>query len=642
MGAALAAMLAVVPLAAQQPPAANDAPAVATEFRPGWSILPDSTQGIVAVDDLPELLERWTRTSLAELQHDEAMRPFLETQREAIERELADAGLQAGLRFADLRDSVSGELVLAWMRFDDRQRPYSIAMLADTRGREAQRDAMLAKVDRALRQRDAAVTSVQLRGEQATLYTMPKRRGQLVVERLLVATPDGRVIITDRPETMEMLIAAAREGIEDGLAEAADYRGVFGELQNPPGDGSAGPPPALRWFARPIGMAMIARDAAGVDRGRQVDVLRLLRNQGFDAIQSAGGQIQIATDNYDLLHRAFVLAPPTAPGPERYTKAARMLQFPNGPMGDPPGWALPTAATFFQAHWRMEEAFWAAETLVDEAFGEKIFRKVIEDIRKDEEGPQIDLANDIAANFDDNLLILTDNRIDEGRTSERALGAIRLKDPAVVAQAINRAMEGDPDVYEFPYEQHLIWEIRPGEAQAPGFEVDAFADFGFEEPEPPAAGAANPLLEKWALTVYGDYLFFSSHAELLVEIIEHERSGGPTIAAAPEFQRVREVILAEGGETRAMERIVRSDLAWRVKYELLRQEKFMESDSMLATLLRRARDRAETAEPSEPLELDTSQLPPFAEISHHLQPGGGFTRTEENGWSMTHFLLRKP
>lgn len=643
MGIVLATMLAPLPLAAQQPAAAGDAPAVAGEFRPGWSILPDATQGMVAVDNLPQLLERWTRTSLAELQHDEAMRPFLESQREAIEEKLADAGLRAGLRFEDLRDAVSGELVLAWIRFDDdRRRPYSVAMLADTRQRDAQRDAMLEKIDAELRRRDATASTVELHGEPVTLYTLPQKRGQLTVERLLVVTVDGRVIISDRPETMETLIVASREGTTGGLAEAADYRDVFSQLQNPEADPSAEPEPVLRWFARPIGMAMIARDAAGVDRGRQIDVLKLLRNQGFDAIKSAGGQIHVATEDYDLLHRSFILAPPTSSGPERYTEAARMLQFPNAPMADPPGWTLPTAATFFQAHWKMEDAFWAAETLVDEAFGEKIFRKVIQDIRDDEEGPQIDLANDVIANFDDNLLVLTDNRIEDGQTSERALGAIRLRDSAVVAKAINGAMEGDPDVYQVPYDEHLIWEIRPGEADPPGFEVDGFPDFGFDEPEPTEANEPEPLLEKWALTVYGDYLFFASHAELLVEIIEHEQQGGPTIAAAPEFQRVRDVIATLGGESRAMERIVRTDLAWRVKYELLRQEKFLESDSMLATLLRRARDRAETAEPGEPLKIQTGQLPPFAQIRHHLQPGGGFTRTEENGWSATHFLLRKP
>src|SRR5690606_31266006 len=155
-------------------------------------------------------------------------------------------------------------------------------------------------------------------------------------------------------------------------------------------------------------------------------------------------------------------------------------------------------------------------------------RKVIEDIREDTEGPQIDLANDVIANFDNNLIILTDNRMVDDKSSERVLGAIRLKNMKVVAAAINDAMSGDPDVYKFPYENHLIWEIRPSQGVEAEFDIEGFEDFGFEPQDAAPAKKSDPLLERWALTVYGDHLIFSSHADLLVEIIEHQRTGGPT------------------------------------------------------------------------------------------------------------------
>ncbi len=656
--AACFAVASLLPVAAAQDAAAQqNAEAVAAAdsdagYRPSVSLLPNSTQGMVAIDNLPQFLERWTETSLAELQEEESLKPFLESQREAIEKRL-DSGLHSGIRLSDLKEAVSGELVLAWMRYDAPRRPYAIAMLADTRGRQAEREALLQKVDEELRGREAKVSTIEIAGQQATLYTLPQQRGQLIVERLVVATVDERLMLSDRPETLQALIAGIDQGVADSLVAAADYEGVFSALkaaqktletaetpeavETPEAAGGA----SLRWFARPLGMATIVRDAAGVDRGRQVDVIKLLRNQGFDAVQSAGGELQLATAEYDLLHRAFVFAPPTAQGPERYELAARVLQFPNGEMADPPGWVLPTAASFFQAHWKMEEAFWAVETLVDEAFGEKIFRKVIEDIREDTEGPQIDIAKDVVANFDDNLIILTDNRVEEGKTSERVLGAIRINETPVVAAAINDAMSGDPDVYKYAYEPHLIWEIRPSQGDVAEFDIEGFEDFGFETETPAAKEKTDPLLERWALTVYGNHLIFSSHADLLVEIIEHERTGGATIAAAPEFQRVLEAIRAEGGESRAMERVVRTDLTWRIKYELIRQGKFLESDSLLATLLRRAKEETETNREVEPIQVDVSQLPPFEVIRRHLQPGGGFVKTEELGWSTTHFLLRK-
>ena len=67
--------------------AARDDVALAdpAEFLPAVSLLPQTTQGFVEFQDIPELLDRWEQTSLASLQHDPAMQPFINSQRDAIE-----------------------------------------------------------------------------------------------------------------------------------------------------------------------------------------------------------------------------------------------------------------------------------------------------------------------------------------------------------------------------------------------------------------------------------------------------------------------------------------------------------------------------------------------------------------------------
>ncbi len=57
----------------------------------------------------------------------------------------------------------------------------------------------------------------------------------------------------------------------------------------------------------------------------------------------------------------------------------------------------------------MEDAFWASETLINEAFGDEIFRPMIDGIKEDEEGPQIDVEKDFFPNLDDQLILITDN-----------------------------------------------------------------------------------------------------------------------------------------------------------------------------------------------------------------------------------------
>ncbi len=630
---------------AEAQPATEAAATSVAEFAPAVSFLPTSTQGFLEFENLPALAERWQQTSLADLQHDPAMQEFLETQREVIAEKLMELGVRAGINWTDLRAAISVEVVLDWMRYEAPTRPFSVALLADTRGRQSQREALLEKIDTSLRARGAKVSRSTIRGESATIYNLPQKKGQLGVERLGVATVAQRVIISDRVETLAGMISAAMDGRPEGLISLPAYQQVFAHpsMLERATDQAGQELPRVRWFARPIEMGKILRELANVDRGNQVDILKLLSDQGFDVLQSAGGSVYLATEFYDLVHRGFLFAPPTVPGPERYEKAARTLQFPNSEMSSIPAWVLPTAASYLQVNWRTKEAFWAVESLIDAAFDSEVFRPTLEGLKVDE---NLDIPGDIISNLRDGLIIITDNVTINGLPRERVAGAFPLSDPTTVATVVNRTLENDPDIFKLDYPHNVIWEVRPSETEDIDFDVEDFG-FGFEEAPAPAANLkSEPLMERWGITVFDGYLMFASHAEMLVELVEHKRSGQGSFADQPAFERVRTAIVREGGEERAMERIVRTDMAWRIKYELVRKRMFLESDSLLASLIRRLIERAEQAETeipdAQPPKIDTSKLPPFQDIQQHVQPGGGFMKTTDSGWIINQFLLRKP
>lgn len=626
--------------------AQEEADAADAGYRSSVSLLSDAVQGMVAVENVPRLRETWQKTSLSQMQHDPKLREFIELNQSQFEAHAARIGLQTGLQLKDLLEAVSGEFVIAWLRFDAPKRPFSVAVLADTRGRDNQRNSLLKKMDDALRKRGATSATAALPGNgEMLVYTLPQKRGQLLVERAVVATIAGRLIITDRPETTTALVGALGEPQPGGLEQAKDFSQTFTHIASAhqQGEPVSADAPTIRWFARPIGMGMIARELAEVDRGRQVDILKLLQNQGFDAVKSIGGKFYFATEHYDVFHRGYVYAPPTVATAERYKLAARVLQFPNQEMPAPPSWVLPTAATFLQISWKMREAFWATESLVDEAFGSNVFRPALDGIREDKNGTQIDIENDIVANFTEDFYVMTENLVSEQGIQERAVSAIRIKNPARVAEVLDRAFSTDKDAERYDYPDHTIWEVRPSEDAAKDFEIDD-GDFGFEletdvaeEDEP----ANQPLLDRSAFTVIDDYLMFSSHPELLVAVVEQSRQATPGLGEVDDYRRVIEAIEREGGQSRAFQRIIRNNLSWRAKYQLLQQGKFAESDSLLATVLRRIRERSETAQNREELKLDMSKLPPFEMVEKYLQPAGGYVSTTEDGWSIASFLLRK-
>jgi hypothetical protein len=634
------------PAGAQDEPERTE-PALTAEgdFAPAVQLLPDGTQGFLELQDLPALTERWRRTSLADLQHDEAMRDFIESQRELIESKLSELGVQAGISIADLQGAISGEFVVAWMRYEAPERPFAVALFADTRQRAAERAALLKKVDSSLRARGASVSGMNMRGYQATIYKLPQKKGQLGVEQLGVVEVDGRVMLSDRIDTLAGLVSAAIDGRGDGLVQIEEYRQVFEheslqvEEQEPDGQTI----PFARWFARPIELGMILRELAGVDRGNEIDVLQLLSDEGFDVLRSVGGHVYLATQHYDLLHRGFMFAPPTAEGPERYTRAARMLQFPNSQFGELPGWVLPSAASVFQANWKLEEAFWAMQTLVDSAFGGSVFQEMLDGIQA-EYG--IDLGEEVIGRFGESLIVMTDNTIDGEATQERVVSAIPVREQAEVLRVLTELFKGDPNFEQIDYPHHPVWEVREAEVEDVEFNVEFGGDFGGDDLALQGQQKNKPLLESWGITVFDGHLMFSSHVEALVDLIEHQRSGEGTFADQPAFQRVRDAIAREGGEERAMERVIRTDLAWRIKYGLVREGRFLESDSLLASIINRLLERAERAEPQPGAppkpKVDFSKLPPFAEVRDYMQPGGGFFQTTAEGWQITQFLLRKP
>ncbi len=187
-----------------------------------------------------------------------------------------------------------------------------------------------------------------------------------------------------------------------------------------------------------------------------------------------------------------------------------------------------------------------------------------------------------------------------------------------------------------------IWRVQRGESdddfQAELIELGLGPEEG-EDDDPP------PLLDHWAIAMVDKgpgstdpYLLFSSHPDLLVSVATRIRKGANDgLANVDAVKRVREAQQDLGAKQVSFDRVARLKLSLRVKYELLRQGKLRDSDSVMASLIRRIVEEDEGGEP-DPLNAKT--LPPINEIEHHLPDGGGFFETTADGWLINGFFLR--
>ncbi len=638
----------------------QDGPAdgAADDYIPALSLVPDTAAGVARIPHVPVFCEAWKTTTLGSLLEDAAMKPFVDFQRERSQQQATTLGVNVGVRPRDIYEVASGEVVVAWLPFSDPRRPYALALIADIRGNQNATGKVIDQVDRDLRAGGATVKVKKFGDESISIYTLPTVPGQIKIDEVAITFNADRLIAADRESVVtSMLESVAGTDETPKLIDSADYQtlqeqiGLSDDAAAASGSAAAGEaataPPAIRWFARPLAMGRIIKEAANIDRGRQVDVLKLLERQGFDAITAVGGQLTIGQGDFDLLHKGFVLAPPIPGEPDRYRLAARMLRPLNVASPPVPTWVSPAIASFTRLSWDLSDAFWHVESLVNDAFGEEIFRDILDGIRDDEDGPRIDIAEEVIPNLGDHVLILTDNLMPVEPRSERMLVAIEIRDVEALRAAVRQAMEVEPDalILPAPVDGVEVYRVLRTD-DIDDFEAELFNDLGlgdnFEADAPP------PLLNQWAIAVIaadevagaegkaGGYLMFSSHPELLLETIERFGKPVDSLGELPEIEQVRAQLRSVGGDEQFFVRMARSHLTFRAKYSLIREGRLRDSDSILATLFRRIFINKNGDAPP----LGTDKLPPFEEVQKYFRPAGGISHATDLGFTLDGFLLK--
>ena len=621
--------------------------AATEKYKLAIELLPDTVAGLVRIPNLPRFCEAWENTSLGKLLEDEAMQPFIEVQRQRAKNYLEAFDNKVGIRPEDLYNVASGELVISWLPFpNDKRRPFALCVIADVRGRAKEADAAIEKLDKDLQAANWIRKDTEHLGQTIRVYSTEPKPGQLKVEQIVITLDETRLIAADRDLVVtDLLDTIAGEAEGKPVVQLQEFQHVLKKssqaILEPVKSG--GGTIAIEWFARPFQMARILRESFDVDRGNQVDIVKLLENQGFDAVKAAGGILALAGEKYQLLHRGSILAPAVTDQPSKYKLAARMLQFENAPMAPIPAWVHSEAASFARLNPKFEEIFWASETLLNEAFGDDIFKDIIEGIRDDEDGPQIDIAKNVLPNLDNELILVTDNTLPSQLNSERMLIAIRVSDAEAIGKAISKAMDAEPDATILDAVPGVdIWRVQRG-GDEDALDEDLFGDLdiglGEEEIE-----ETPPLLDHWAIAMIdrgvnseAAYLMFSNDPDMLVAAAKRIRSKTKAgLADEPEIKDLISSLSDLGCKSPSMDRIVRTRLSMRAKYNLLREGKLKDSDSVLSSFYRRFLEDEE-AESDEA--INATDLPPLNTIEKYLPNGGGFMETTKDGWSLTGFLL---
>lgn len=602
------------------------------------TMLPKAAQGYVRVIDMPRLRERWETTELAKFAKDPALKDFWEDQRQDIETRLADAGWQLNIEAAKLVEVASGEVVLSWIANpENRRKPYALALVVDVADRTQDTQELLASIDKQLKERGATAKSVKAAGETILQYTLPRKPGELLLQETFYCVAKERLIASDDMAMVQAMLAAQIKPAVDSLVEDVDYQTAIKRVDGLLNRGE------IEYFVRPIGLARVIREISGKREGsRSTDVLKVLEDQGFGHFRAVAGRVEVGGGKMDLLHQGIVVAPKPLPG------SAAIVNTPNEVSWEMPNWIGGNVSAIVNVCWNIQESFWKSEGLMDGlADSPGVFKQFVKGMAENETGPKVDIANEVLPYLTNDIISMSDCKEPITVDSRRTMIALRVTESQKLFKVLERVMNNEPDAKLIEFQGHKLWKVvREDSAEA--LEIDAGdlgSDFGeFGDQPMQSKPEDEPWLSNWAITIYGDRLMFASHAEMIQDAIVQDKSGNPSpLISDIEYVRARQVIdeLANG-RTGCSWQVLRSDLSYRVQYELFRDGKLPQSQSMVATIMERLTQPKKELRGKEKQQIDGTKLPPFDQIRGYLQPGGMMFESTEDGWVYTGFLLSAP
>ncbi len=613
----------------------------------GETLFPSTTRGFVSVPNVVTFAEHWQQTDLARLLNDPQMQPFSDDLRRQLNEKWLKSHERLGLEWSDLEQVVSGELCLGLVHESD-TRP-AVVLTADVTEHMQQASELLEKIKRNMLAKGATRTEKTTPSDVTiVVYDVPPRGARKETWQGVYFLDSGLLVAADNLAAaigVEARLKGTMNGSPTGapLKTNATYQSVFERCRANSGELV----PHLVWFTSPVELIESIR-AAGIVRPKAngTDYLKVLKNQGFGAIQGVGGFLNMAEGRYGVLHRTAVIAPPP------FTLGMRMLSFPTSDNFVPEPWVPADVAGYTTLYWEVKAAFDCFSTVWDEIIGEQgNFEDLLEDIKKDPNGP-FNVREELIAHLGTRVTIFADYKLPITTTSERRIVAVETTNPAAMIASLQKAMQNDPKITRKEIGEHVVWVIRAGEETEYEFEFeDPESEDAQPEEEPDADTAqgqdgdvnlladADAKLPNAAVTVAFGYLLVASDEEMLTKVLE-ARGPALTLAQDDDFRAVFAELDRVVNSRVCMSGFSRTDAQYRAAYELFRQNKLPEADTLLANLLNAVFQEEQEGVIRKP-QFDGSKLPEFDNVRRFLGNSGTRIQNEDNGWFITGFSLAK-
>ncbi|MGA2798548.1 MAG: hypothetical protein ABSE63_13280 [Thermoguttaceae bacterium] len=489
---------------------------------------PAETAAFIYVSDMPKLIERWNRLGFRSPRANPALAALVGRAEELLPKVWKERNFDWG----ELMKLSAGDACLA-VAATESGNPAIILGLNVRDNKEK------------------AIQFFELLGRDSEDGKNPRQEEILDDTRIIVLDSlsyflkeDMLVATTNREMTKKLLRSwsGSREPMQ-----SEDYRAVVEQCRI---DGES-VPPDFHCYVKPIEFLAVR---AGADKSDHLKTARAYpeaaKETGFAAFRGIGGAGWFDHQSQALFYRIGIYAP------DRDTTAMQALRLPNQEPHEPPAWISKDIEGFASFYWEMQSSYAAFVKLFDPVVEERLsgtLTDILESIKSDPNGPQIDFQKEFVDRLGKHVLVMCSSENPSLSVWERTVLAFEVTDETGAAHALDRwCNECYGQNFDDPYnnlfihklKEHVIFEVKAVERKKHRTQnsLDVVVEPDKEDQNPPVQKdkpPQEPFGEKETgsstyLTVAYGYLLWGGNAKLLKRLLEP----GEALAKDPRYRLV--------------------------------------------------------------------------------------------------------
>jgi len=624
-------------------------------------LLPGHTKAWVSIPNIVQFKESFNKTQFGLLAQDTAIEPFIESVKKQFRDWTNEKNVRLGVKIENLDEIYSGEICLAGIvpinaGQQIERGSHGLVLLVDVRGREDKAAKVIAEVNRRLVEKGAAQTKIDINGASVTRSIIEKGKRLRAKQSTLQTIYDGWLLAADNEkifrDVMFRLATTKPDQLKpDALAAQPAFKSVSERTSLAPHDAQ------LKWFVDPFGYIQLAQALADDEketREHRDDWAKILKDQGFDVLKGAGGQLGFMLGDHEALHRTFIYAPQANVAKKEQKRVFGLFDFSNNSdkTVTPADWVPSDLSAFFVGKWNFSSALENVGFLYDAFLDDPgAFERVMQDFKND---PDMQLnIRKLIGQLDNEWTIVSATAKPIGGSSERVALAFKLKPDAdgdFVLDSIRRVI-GNGRATKINLGGKTVVEVDSETLDA-GEEIPDDLDI-FEDPlegdgldEEEEEEEVFTLFDKKYFAIEHGHLLVANHKDYMKRILSNKQ--GKKLVEKGDYQRIDTALQAlVDNKIFSARQFGRLDRALEANYELLRQGKMDKSNTVLAKvvnqILKKSSENAEFDEGVEVKRLDGKDLPAdYAKaIAPYLGIMGWAKEVEENGWRISGCVLKR-